>query len=151
MEKDLISRITTPDYITVKLKHPNGSVNFNRPLFIIIKKDGTIYDNKAYTNKEHAMRIFDVIEDSDAYDDNEVCLHMIWLPFIGRTVSYIYESEFTVPNDTSTIDILEAQEYYRRKIFACEEHAKKSEIMKAIYNKVGNSGVSIQHIRVIKN
>lgn len=119
-----------------------------KTLFIITMRDGTIYGNKAYTDKDHAVRIFDAMADSSIYDDNEACLHVLWLPFIGRTVSYIYESEFVVPNNALSID---AHNYYRRKIFACEDHAKKSEILKAIHDEAGTSGVSIQHIRVIKN
>ena len=121
------------------------------PLFIITRKDGTIYGDKAYTNKEHAVRIFDVAYDSGIWDDNELCLHVLYLPFIGRTVSYIYESEFVVPDNAHSTSVIEAHIYYRRKIFACEEHAKKSEILKAIYSEAGESGVSIVHIRVIKN
>lgn len=118
-----------------------------KTLFIITMRDGTIYGNKAYTNKDHAVRVFDAMADSSIYDDNEACLHVLWLPFIGRSVSYIHESEFVVPSNLS----IDAHNYYRRKIFACEDHAKKSEILKAIYDEAGISGVSIQHIRVIKN
>lgn len=122
-----------------------------KTLFIITMRDGTIYGNKAYTNKDRAVKVFDAMADSSIYDDNEACLHVLWLPFIGRTVSYIHESEFVVPGNASSIDLFDAHNYYRRKIFACEEHAKKSEILKAIYDEAGTSGVSIQHIRVIKN
>lgn len=120
-------------------------------LFAIIERDGTIYGNKVYTNKDRAVRIFDSMANSGIYDDFEFCLHALWLPFVGRTVSYIHESEFVVPDNSNETTVMEAQNYYRRKIFACEEHAKKSKILKAIYDEVGPSGVSIQHIRVIKN
>lgn len=122
-----------------------------KTLYIITMRNGTIYSNKAYTNKDRAVRVFDAMCDSSIYDDNEACLHVLWLPFIGRTVSYIYESEFIVPGNATSIDVLNAHNYYRRKIFACEEHAKKSEILKAIYDEAGTVGVSIQHIRVVKN
>lgn len=131
--------------------HTHESRENLKTLFIITMKDGTIYGNKAYTNKDHAARVFDAMADSDIYDDNEACLHVLWLPFVGRTVSYIHESEFIVPEKISALDVLELHNYYRRKIFACEEHAKKSEILKDIYDESGPSGVSIQHIRVIKN
>ena len=123
--------------------------NKNKEVYVIIMENGNIYDNKAYTNRDHAMRIFDILNDGSK-DNFEYCLHVKHLPFIGRTLSYIHEDNpYIDPLVKDTyICTLSLQHYYRNKIFACEVHAKESEVWSKIKN---NPGVSIQHIRAIKN
>lgn len=123
--------------------------NQNKDVYVIIMGDGTIYDNKAYTDREHALKIFGILDDGSK-DNFEYCLHIKHLPFIVRTISYIHEAKpYIDPIVKGTyVCTLSLQHYYHNKIFACEAHAKESEIWAKVKN---NPGVSIQHIKVIKN
>lgn len=106
-------------------------------VYIIFNKDGTVYNNKVYTNRDRALRIYNGCKSTHS-------ISYIILPFIGRSVSYIYESKLSDPDQRHAFENF----YYKRKIFACEDHAKKSDIWNHLINR---DNASIVHIRVVKD